>query len=105
MKKIGTILAILTVVAIVAPLGFGGESIPTAASAPEGYRIGPGDVLQVIVWREPEASIGEVVVRADGMISLPLLKELTAAGATPRELERTIAGRLEKFVKEPDVTV
>jgi polysaccharide export outer membrane protein len=79
--------------------------VPNAAPTPEGYRIGPGDVLQVIVWREPEASMGDVVVRADGKVSLPLIKELVVAGSTPQELERTITSRLEKFVKEPDVTV
>jgi polysaccharide biosynthesis/export protein len=59
----------------------------------------------VVVWREPEASVGDVVVRADGKVSLPLIKELVAAGETPQELEQTITTRLEKFVKDADVTV
>src|SRR5713226_2133229 len=44
------------------------------ANTPPGYRIGAGDALQINVWNEPAASVGSVVVRPDGKISLPLVK-------------------------------
>ncbi len=57
------------------------------------YVIGPDDVLQIVFWREKDLS-GEVVVRSDGRISLPLLNDVVAAGRTPEELRTAlIAGR------------
>jgi polysaccharide biosynthesis/export protein len=83
---------------------------PTSTAAPgggpaRGYLIGPGDVLQVIVLKEPETSAAAVVVRSDGMISLPLIKEVSAAGMTPRNLEQLITQRLSKLIRDADVTV
>ncbi len=111
-KTVWIITLLLSLVTVLAPVLQADEKTANAAAAaraaaaaPEGYRIGPGDVLQVVVWHEPEASAGEVIVRADGKVSLPLIKELVVAGATPQELEQTITIRLAKFVKEPDVTV
>lgn len=72
---------------------------------PEGYRIGAGDVLQIVVWKEPDASVPEVVVRADGKISVPLIKEVEVVGLTPRELENVLTERLGKLINGPDVTV
>ena len=77
-------------------------------SAPSGetpnYIIGPGDVLQVSVWRSPELSIS-VPVRPDGRISTPLVEDIVATGQTPAELGRVIENRLKKFVSDPIVTV
>jgi polysaccharide biosynthesis/export protein len=72
---------------------------------PDEYRIGAGDVLQVSVWKEPEASVGAAVVRPDGKIGLPLLKEVEVVGMTPKEAEKTIATKLAKFIPGADVTV
>ena len=69
------------------------------------YKIGPGDVLEVNVWKEPEASVLTAVVRPDGMISLPLIKEVKASGQTPTSLQDAIAQRLSKLIKDADVTV
>jgi polysaccharide export outer membrane protein len=74
-------------------------------SLPEGYRIGAGDTIGVLVWKEPDASIAETVVRADGKITMPLLKEVEAAGLTPTELEKQLADKLASFINGPDVTV
>ena len=71
----------------------------------EGYRIGAGDVLQIVVWKEPEASVPEAVVRADGKISVPLIQEVDAAGLTPTEFEKLLVQKLEKYVVGPAVTV
>jgi polysaccharide export outer membrane protein len=68
------------------------------------YVIGPEDVLQVTVWKEPTIS-GNFPVRPDGMISLVLLGDVKAAGMTPMQLGSDITDRLKKFVKDPLVTV
>ncbi len=72
---------------------------------PDGYRIGSGDVLQVLVWKEPDASVPAAMVRADGKITVPLIKDVEVQGLTPVEAERTIGERLSKFIHGVDVTV
>jgi len=71
---------------------------------PAKYVIGIGDVLGIAFWRE-QALSGDVVVRPDGKISLPLLNDVQASGSTPEELARTLARTAVKFVDEPDVAV
>jgi polysaccharide export outer membrane protein len=66
--------------------------------------IGPEDVLNVNVWKEPEVS-GSVPVRPDGKISLPLLNDVQAAGLTPMQLMSDLTERLKKFITDPRVTV
>lgn len=74
------------------------------AAAREDYRIGPADVLGIRVWRNPELSI-DVPVRPDGRISVPLLGDIEAAGATTAELRDVIAEQLAEYITAPDVTV
>lgn len=74
-----------------------------AALAPE-YRIGPGDTLQVFVWRNPEIS-ATVPVRPDGKISTPLVEDMVAVGKTPSQLARDIEQVLGEFVRAPQVNV
>src|SRR3982750_1187660 len=71
----------------------------------EEYRIGAGDVLQISVWKEPDVSTPRVVVRSDGKIALPLVKEIDVLGLTAPEVERTITGRLTKLIPAAEVTV
>jgi polysaccharide biosynthesis/export protein len=73
-------------------------------TAPSQYIIGPGDVLNVFVYRSPELS-AEVPVRPDGRISTPLVPDVLALGKTPSQLAMTMEGELKKYVKEPTVTV
>lgn len=68
------------------------------------YRIGPGDSLQIFVWRNPELS-QSVTVRPDGRVSVPLLEDLQASGKTPTELSREIEKELGVFIQNPLVTV
>lgn len=68
------------------------------------YVIGPGDGLQVTVWRNPELSMA-VSVRPDGKVSAPLVDELVAQGKTPVELSRDVEKILSKYVRDPIVTV
>jgi len=70
----------------------------------EPYLIGVTDVLLVNVWKNPELSV-EVPVRADGMISVPLIDDVQAEGLTPQELKEVIANELSEFVTAPDVTI
>src|ERR1700683_4154391 len=65
---------------------------------PEDYVIGAGDVLQISVWKEPEASVPSVVVRPDGKIAMPLLKEVDVLGMTPTQAETAITERLTRFI-------
>jgi len=72
---------------------------------PDDYVIGDGDTLQISVWKEPEASVPTAVVRPDGKITVPLIKEVEVAGLTPPQAEKTITERLAKFIVDPNVTV
>lgn len=71
---------------------------------PKTYRIGPEDILGVRVWREQDLS-GQVMVRPDGMISMPLVGELRAAGQTPDELGKAITEALLKQMNRAEVFV
>jgi polysaccharide export outer membrane protein len=66
--------------------------------------IGASDVLAITVWKEPTLS-GTLLVRPDGMISLPLLGDVQASGATPNQLSEQIGEKLKKFVQAPNVSV
>ncbi len=71
---------------------------------PPSYVVGAEDVIGVLVWREPDMS-GDVTVRPDGMITLPLLGDLQAAGRTPEQLADDIKDAAARFVDEPNVSV
>ena len=71
---------------------------------PESYIIGAEDVIDVFVWKEPDMS-KTVPVRPDGMISIPLVGEIKAAGYTPVQLQDVLADAMKKYVSEPQVTV
>jgi len=82
-----------------------GEPSRIGRGVPYDYKIGAGDVLQINVWKEPDASVPSVVVRPDGMISLPLVKDVSVLGLTPKQAEATIAKELTRFITDADVTV
>ncbi|MBA3270186.1 MAG: polysaccharide biosynthesis/export family protein [Acidobacteria bacterium] len=80
-------------------------SIPTPAVAPPAdYVIGPDDVLTVVFWREKDLS-GDVAVRPDGRISLPLMNDVDVAGLTPEQLRVRLTELADQFIEEPTVTV
>jgi polysaccharide export outer membrane protein len=68
------------------------------------YKIGPQDVLQIDVWKEPEIT-RTIPVRPDGKISLPLLNDIQATGLTSLQLAANIRDALKKFLNNPQVTV
>lgn len=74
------------------------------AIPPPGYVIGIDDVLAILFWREKDLS-GDVTVRPDGKITLPLLNEIQAAGLTPEQLRQTITEGASRFIADPSVTV
>src|SRR5215470_16274135 len=78
------------------------------AAAPPGssadYQIGPEDVLDIAVWNNPAIS-RTTPVRPDGMISLPLLNDVQAAGLTPMQLRDDIAKKLTEYLPNPEVAV
>ena len=68
------------------------------------YVIGADDMLAVHVWKEPDLTT-TLPVRADGMISLPLLNDVKAAGFTPMQLAANITDKLKKYLEDPHVTI
>ena len=75
-----------------------------AGSITHVYRIGPLDSLNIVVWRNPELS-STVTVRPDGRISTPLVPDVPAAGKSPSELAQEIQNELQRFIRDPVVTV
>ena len=98
--------------AVVVMLGmFGGAEVnaqtaatPPAPAVSPDYVIGPGDTIQVFVWRNPELSV-TVPVRPDGKISTPLVENMVAIGKSPSQLARDIETVLSEFVRTPQVNV
>jgi polysaccharide biosynthesis/export protein len=68
------------------------------------FQLGPDDVIEVFVWKEPELST-TVVVRPDGKVSLPLIGELPTSGKTAMQLQKEIGDKLTQYVSEPVVNV
>ena len=77
---------------------------PPSSQVPATYVIGAEDVLYISVWKEADLT-NTLPVRPDGMISLPLLGDVQAAGLTPAQLAASITEKLKKYVTDPHVTV
>ena len=79
---------------------------PTYAANPAipEYRLGPEDVIEVFVWKQPDLTT-TVVIRPDGRISLPLTNELEASGKTAVQLQKEITEKLREYVTQPIVNV
>ena len=104
-----TFFGAITAAVVLIVAGCGGAPplppAPPASSLPSAeYRIGPGDALNIFVWRNPELTL-TVPVRPDGRLSIPLVEDVVAIGKTPTTLAREFEERLSKYVKEPLVTV
>jgi len=102
----------LAAILICAPILFSCSNAPTPKAQPADstteeaseYIIGPGDVLRVFVWENPDLSV-TVPVRPDGRISVPLLQDVVAAQKTPPQVAQEIKTGLSEFIKQPEVTV
>jgi polysaccharide export outer membrane protein len=81
------------------------DSAPVAASVDaNSYLIGPGDELDIFVWKNPDLSV-TVPVRPDGKISTPLVADIQAQGETPSQLAAALHDSLSKYIQNPVVTV
>ena len=80
------------------------SALPAAPAVTPDYIIGPGDELQVFVWRDPELTV-TVPVRPDGKISTPLVEDMPAVGKTPVVLARDVEKVLSVYVKSPQVNI
>jgi len=87
-----------------------GAGLGTAAAvdprvdAATAFQIGPEDILDISVWKNPELS-RVVPVRPDGKVSLPLVNDIQAAGLTPATLRKQVTDRLSEFIPAPEVSV
>lgn len=75
------------------------------AQAAKTYVIGPGDVLDIFVWQNPDLSQKSVPVRPDGRISTPLIENMRAAGRTPVQLAQAMDKALGEYIRHPKVTI
>ena len=85
-------------------LAYVAEKLPVGATVDDSYRIGPGDVLQVFVWRNAELTTS-VPVRPDGKISTPLVDDMVAVGKTPSQLARDLESVLGEYIRSPQVNI
>jgi len=105
MKHAAIMLAAASVLALGGCATRGQQNAPIETQVAETqYLIGPGDAVNIIVWRNPEVSMA-VPVRPDGKITTPLVEDLPAAGKTSTELARDIEKALAKYIQQPVVTV
>jgi len=108
--QFGSVAIVAVLCALVA--GCGGAAvratdmsvIDASGGSSSEYLIGPGDTLEVFVWREPELSVS-IPVRPDGKISTPLVEDLVAVGKTPTQLAREIETVLGEYIRAPQVNV
>jgi polysaccharide export outer membrane protein len=80
------------------------DPAPVAQTVGPNYIVGPGDSLQIFVWRNPELST-TVPVRPDGKITTPLVQDMVAVGKTPSELAKDIETVLAEYIRSPQVNV
>lgn len=80
------------------------DELPEDAYQPDPYRIQPGDTLHVSIWKQDNLT-GDVRVRPDGQITLPLVGDVSVAGLTPTDAAETITRRLDGLVLNPAVAV
>jgi polysaccharide export outer membrane protein len=104
MNKIIRLLNFLIcIVVLVAQSAFADSEAPLS-SASSGYKIGPGDVLNISVWKEDGMQL-EVLVKPDGGITFPLAGDLQASGLTTTELRSQLQNKLMRYIPNPVVTV
>ena len=113
MKRLAPLLILVTLILLIAPLTWAGDSQDTGSSGnvkltilhlSDDYVIGQGDLLEVFVWRNEQLS-RDVVVRPDGKISLPLLQDVQAEGFTVVQLRNQITRMLNEHLENPRVSV
>lgn len=112
-KKSISLIIIMSIIYILNPTQlFSAEKKKTASKKQSAarvsgasYKIGAGDILKIITWKEEDFSLDAILVRIDGQITFPLLDDIQAAGRTPLELKKDLEEKLKKYVAAPVVTV
>lgn len=105
LARLGKVLGFYLVVVMLAGCASQYPAAPPAAMTDSyNYIIGPGDTVNIVVWRNPELSLS-VPVRPDGKITTPLVEDLPAMGKDPSTLARDIEKALAKYIRDPVVTV
>ena len=112
MNPRSTYIACLFLTTLLGGCGGSGATLPEASTSgtavntteQDNYRIGPGDMLEIFVWRNPEIST-TIPVRPDGKISTPLVEDMIAVGKTPSQLARDMEEVLAVYIKSPSVNV
>jgi polysaccharide biosynthesis/export protein len=103
----GAVLITICVLSSMSSVGQAADILKATYAAkpavPE-YRLGPEDVIEVFVWKQPELTT-TVVIRPDGRISLPLTNELEASGKTAIQLQKDITEKLREYITQPIVNV
>jgi polysaccharide export outer membrane protein len=104
-KKIGCLLSVLLISLLIGCSSSGSRLLPeTSVQNTSDYLIGPGDQLQIFVWRNPDLSTS-VTVRPDGRISSPLIDDLDVSNLQPVIVAKLIEDRLSTFIRTPRVSV
>lgn len=104
LEKLILLSVILFILVACATPNIGGLPPDSQSAMTSQYTIGPEDVLQIYVWKQPDISV-TVPVRSDGKISVPLINDIQAAGRTPHELKDVITQKLTEFIETPTVSV
>jgi polysaccharide export outer membrane protein len=103
-RQIAGAFAVMILAAVVGCATDAGNFNKDIVGASDEFLLGPEDVLEVNVWRNQDLS-RQVIVRPDGMISLPLIGDVLAKGLTANQLATRIAERLKEFKENPSVSV
>jgi polysaccharide export outer membrane protein len=104
-KKIACLLSALLMSLLIGCSSSGSRLLPeTSVQNTSDYLIGPGDQLQIFVWRNPDLSTS-VTVRPDGRISSPLIDDLDVSNLQPVIVAKLIEDRLSTFIRTPRVSV
>ena len=109
LRRLAVIVSVLVTAGLAGCASGGGKSHDASACPPptersSEYLVGPGDTLNIVVWRNDELS-ASVPVRPDGKISTPLVDDMVASGKTPSELANDIESVLGEYLRTPEVSV
>lgn len=100
-----TLFATIAIMIGAACAGYAQDKSACRSYGESEFQLGPGDIIEVFVFKEPELSVEAVPVRPDGKISLPLVNELPANGKTALQLQNEIVKKLSEYIASPVVNV
>ena len=105
-KRKHVVVYVLFAIAMFAVGCVGEPQVVVSPGAPEeGFRLGPEDIIDVVVWRNPDLTRENIVIRPDGKVSMPLIGDVNADGLTAEELAKEITVRYKEYKENPAVSV